>query len=144
MSTPPSLELFDDSAAMTPRTSPLPKVCLPTTMPRSGGTVELPRRDQDALLGEPADGVPAGLVPGRPEVERRLGVVDAEARRLQRVAERVRPVAGAEDAGAVRALHREPSERTAPYRRRCAPEVWNPSDVDTTGNGAKMTGTAWG
>ena len=34
-------------------------------------------------LGEPGDGVPAGLVAGRPEVERGLGVVDPEAGRLE-------------------------------------------------------------
>ena len=53
-------------------------------VPGARGAVELPRRDQDALLGEVGDGAPAVLAAGGPQVERGLGVVDAEPGRLQR------------------------------------------------------------
>src|ERR1700712_5117529 len=53
----------------------------------AGAAVERARRHQDTALGQPGDGVPAGLVAGGPEVEGRLGVVDPEAGRLQGVAE---------------------------------------------------------
>ena len=52
------------------------------------GAVEVTGGDQDPALGEPGDRVPAGLVAAGPQVERRLGVVDAEAGRLQGSAER--------------------------------------------------------
>ena len=57
-------------------------------MALAGAAVERSRGDQDPPLGQPGHGVPARLVAGGPEVERRLGVVDPEAggleRRLQR------------------------------------------------------------
>ena len=53
-----------------------------------GGAVEVAGRDQDAALGEPRRRCPSSrLVAGRPQVERRLGVVDPEAGRLERRAQ---------------------------------------------------------
>src|SRR5690606_39947170 len=47
--------------------------------PLAGGAVEVARRHQDAAVGEVGDRVPAGLVPGGPQVQARLAVLDAEA-----------------------------------------------------------------
>src|SRR5829696_8270403 len=52
-------------------------------VPAAGPTVERPGRDEDAQAGECGDGLPAVLVPRRPEVQRPLGVVDPEPRPLQ-------------------------------------------------------------
>ena len=48
-------------------------------VPRPRGAVEVAGRDEDAPLGEASRRFPAGLVPGRPQVEPGLGVVDPEA-----------------------------------------------------------------
>src|SRR5680860_510192 len=64
-----------------------------TDVPCAGPAVERARRYQDAALGQPGNGVPARLVPRRPEVERGLRVVDSEPGRLERRPER-RPAGG--------------------------------------------------
>ena len=53
-------------------------------MPATAGAVEPPRRGEDAALGEPAQGIPARLFAGGPQIQPRLGVADGEARRAQR------------------------------------------------------------
>jgi hypothetical protein len=52
-------------------------------VPGAGWSVEVSGRNQDSEPGEPAHGVPARLVPGRPEIQTALGVVDPEPRGLQ-------------------------------------------------------------
>ena len=49
-----------------------------------GLAVEVARRREDAPLGQPVHGGAAVLAPGRPQVERPLGVVDPEPGRLER------------------------------------------------------------
>src|SRR5262249_25940884 len=50
---------------------------------RAGRAVEIAWGDEDAEAREGLDGVPAGLVAGGPEVQARLGMVDAKAVRLE-------------------------------------------------------------
>src|SRR5687767_6793426 len=45
---------------------------------RTSGAVEVPRGDEDALIGQGRHRLPARLVAGGPQVQRRLTVVDAE------------------------------------------------------------------
>src|ERR671914_2075688 len=54
-------------------------------------TVELAGSDQDPKVGEARDRLPAGLVAGRPQVERGLRMIDAKPVRQQRLAERGPP-----------------------------------------------------
>ena len=45
--------------------------------------IELPRRDEDAPLGQPVDGVPARLPPADPEIKASCARLDGEARMIQ-------------------------------------------------------------
>ena len=78
LATPAPLEPAQSRAAAAATRSSV-AVSATRTCRAPAGAVERAGRDQDPEVGQVGDGLPAVLVAGRPEVERRLGVVDPEA-----------------------------------------------------------------